>query len=161
MDDHIPSTIRKSLLALTTTLLVIGLSSQARAASAELVIARATGQVVSQAPCGPTEICQTTLVSGRATVLGKLTGVLDETIDIATGHYTGTATFDGQSGSVFTTYVGFVTPPDASGSVAFIENHTVVGGTGSFAGIAGRLAVTGTANALGQISIVGIGYVVR
>jgi hypothetical protein len=163
MSDRVVRFVWKSLVTVAlAALFSLGGANAAHADDVEIVIARATGQIISQAPCGPTHICQVAIVSGRSTVLGKLTGVLNERVDISTGNYDGTAVFTGQSGgTVNTSYIGFVTPPDASGNVAFVEDHDVHGGTGEFTGVSGKLGVLGTATGTGALSIIGLGYVVR
>jgi hypothetical protein len=149
----------KALLSLTC---VLGFAGQASAATTRLVVAQASGQIVAQQFCSPTEVCQETQVTGYATQLGSFTGVLLERVDITTGNYTGTAIFTTASGdSITTEYTGFVTPPDADGNVVFVEDHHVVAGTGKFRNATGNLHVVGTANASGQIQIVGVGTLTR
>src|SRR5262252_771082 len=122
------------------------------AGPARPVIATARGQIVAQAFCSPTEVCQETIVQGVATQLGSFVGHLSERVDITNGTYTGTATFTTSLGdSINTQYTGNVTPPDANGRVIFTEHHTVVSGTGRFAAAEGTLDVLGTADAAGQI----------
>ncbi len=121
----------------------------------------ATGQVVSQALCSPTQLCQSAIVSGKATRFGAFTGQLDEVIDITTGTYTGTGTFATTRGALSTTYVGRVSQPDSSGGVKFLEAHQVTGGTGQFAGATGQLLISGRADAAGGLTIDGLGALVR
>lgn len=132
------------------------------AGPAKPVIATARGQVISKAICSPTEVCQEAVVQGQATQLGSFVGFLAERVDITNGTYTGTATFTTTLGdSVSTEYTGNVTPPDPQGRVIFVEHHVVVSGTGRFASATGNLDVLGTANATGQILIVGVGSLAR
>ena len=122
-------------------------------------IARASGQIISQEPCGPelTHVCQIVVIAGHATTLGSFTALVFEDVDLATGTYTGTAVFTLKKGTVFTEYVGVVSPPDAEGNVVFTENHDIVGGTGSFEGATGKLFTLGTASATGKVAIVAAG----
>ena len=132
------------------------------AGTAKPVIATARGQIVAQTFCSPTEVCQTTIVQGQATQLGSFVGVLNERVDVTNGTYTGTATFTTTLGdSISTEYTGNVTPPDPQGRVVFTEHHQVVSGTGRFVNAEGFLDVLGTANATGQILIVGVGSLSR
>ena len=108
----------------------------------------------------PTVRCQETLVTGQATNIGPLTGVLDERVDLTNFSYTGTATFTTPDGSTITTqYIGQVIQTDPSGGVTFIESHRMVSGTGKFANATARLFVVGTADAAGAIVIDGIGFI--
>jgi hypothetical protein len=118
----------------------------------------ATGQIVAQAFCSPTEVCQQAVVSGVATTIGRFTGVLNERVDITNGAYTGTAVFTTSDGSTINTqYSGQSTPPDSNGQVFFFEVHDIVGGTGRFANVDGSLNITGTSDATGKIQVTGVG----
>jgi hypothetical protein len=151
---------RKRLLVVAFALVsIFGFSGIANANDEIRFVARASGQIVSQEPCGPelTHVCQTVLIAGHATKLGAFTAVVFEDVDLATGTYTGTAVFTLKKGTVTTEYVGVVSPPDAEGNVVFTENHDIVGGTGSFEGATGKLFTLGTASATGEISIIAAG----
>jgi hypothetical protein len=152
---------RRRWLSLALMIAFALVAGQAAAAQSKLIVARATGVIIAQDPCGPTLVCQTTVISGQATQLGPLTGILHEQIDTSTGNYTGTAVFTTANGDISTAYTGLVTPPDASGNVVFFENHVIVGGTGRYKGATGRLGVVGTATAAGELSIQGVGILNR
>jgi len=124
----------------------------------KVVEAAARGQIVSREMCSATELCQETELTGVATHIGRLTGLLSERVDLMTGRYSGTAVFTTPDQSTIATeYTGNVTPPDQTGRVFFFERHDVVGGTGRFAGLDGTLDVTGTGDAVGAFEIVGVG----
>lgn len=148
-----------------TTILAIGflltLPNLLLAADLKPFVAHATGSIVSQDQCSATEVCQQSVVSGQATRLGNLTGILNERVNVFTGAYTGTAVFTITSGgTIETTYVGQVIPnPD--GSAVFTESHVVVSATGRFTGMTGTLHVVGTASATGQLTIDGVGTLSR
>lgn len=126
------------------------------------ITAYATGAVVGQSFCDTFVVCQQSLVTGRATYIGSLTGVLDERVNVLTGEYTGTAVFTNATGDTISTdYVGQVSPPDANGVSQFVENHEVTGGTGRFAGATGHLDVTGLVRPDLTLSIVGVGVLIK
>jgi len=128
------------------------------AQTAKVVEATARGQIVSQEMCSATEVCQETELTGIATHIGLLTGLLSERVDLLTGRYSGTAVFTmPDQSTIATEYTGNVTPPDQTGRVFFFERHDVVGGTGRFDGVDGTLDVTGTGDAAGAFEIVGVG----
>ena len=127
------------------------------AAVARPVIAVASGQIVSQTINPNGEICQTSVVSGQATVLGAFTGVQSECVNLSNGSYAGTATFTTSTGdTLLTSYTG-QTAPLVDGTVFFVETHQVTSGTGRFAAATGTLTVIGTADATGHVAIIGVG----
>jgi hypothetical protein len=135
----------------------------ARADGTKAITARAAGYITYRAPCAsdPRLICQHAFISGQATHIGRLTGVLSEQINFRTGTYTGTAVFTTPNGdTIDTSYTGVVWPI-GSGAVAFNEWHTVTAGTGRFDDATGDLFVTGGADAAGRISIDGVGSLNR
>ena len=160
---------KKNLLTLAFTLMgALAFGTPAMAAP-RLVIAHATGQVVF-VPCpdpadaaNPTIRCQATQIAGQATVIGPLTGILFERVDLTTFSYSGNAVFTAvNDGSTITTqYIGQVIQMDPSGGVTFVESHRMVSGTGRFANATARLFVIGTADAVGHIVIDGIGVIDR
>lgn len=153
---------RHQVLRIVVFIGAVSCAHQAQADQVRPVNAIATGQITSQAFCSPTEVCQETVVSGIATQLGQFSGHLFERVDIFTGTYTGAAVFTTVNGDTISTeYEGQVTPPDEDGRVFFSEHHVVVAGTGRFATATGELNVTGTADAAGKISIVGVGTLQR
>ena len=131
-------------------------------AADKVIVARATGNIIEREPCGLNLVCQVTEVSGFATGLGAITGVLQEQVDITTGQYTGTAVFTVANGDFITTsYVGQAFPPD-EGITLFSETHTVTGGSGRFEDATGQLNVVGSADeATLEVSIVGVGVLNR
>jgi hypothetical protein len=160
MRPSVPTPVRSRFvkIAALTGCVVLLLTSGALAGPSKVVQATASGAIVSQQPCSATEVCQQATVSGTATVLGHFVGTLSERVDVFNGTYTGTAVFTTPDGSTIATdYTGQVTPPDEQGAVFFSERHEVVSGTGKYANASGNLDVTGTADAAGQIQIVGTG----
>ena len=156
------TSFRRSLGFLFIVASAAAFAADAQAQDSQQFKLSATGQVVSQAPCSPTQLCQSAIVSGKATRFGAFTGQLDEVIDITTGTYTGTGTFAmTRGGALSTTYVGRVSQPDSSGGVKFVEAHQVTGGTGEFAGATGQLLISGGADAAGRLTIDGLGVLVR
>ena len=142
---------------IVATVMLVGVAVPARAGTSKLVVARASGVIVSAGFCSETEICQEATVSGFATPLGPLTGVLHERVDITTGRYTGTAAFTTNGGTIATTYTGLVSAPDQSGAVTFVERHQIVGGTGRYSHASGNLNVVGTATGDGALNILAFG----
>jgi hypothetical protein len=147
-------TVLVSLLSLSAVL----------SADAKSVVAHATGSITSRSLCtpnNPTLICQVSNVSGVATRLGALTGVLNERVDTTTGRYEGTAVFMLSNGATISTmFVGHVVPnPD--GSAVFEEGHVITGGTGKYADTTGDLHVVGTAAVDLSLVIDGVGAISR
>lgn len=160
MRPSVPTPVRNRFvkIAALTSCVVVLFTSSALAGPAKLVQAYASGAIVSQQFCSATEVCQQATVSGTATVLGHFVGTLSERVDVGNGTYTGSAVFTTSDGSTIATeYTGQVTPPNQQGRVFFSESHEVVSGTGKYANASGNLNVLGTADAAGQIQIVGIG----
>jgi hypothetical protein len=155
------TSFRRSLGFLFVIASAAAFAAEAQAQDVQQFKLSATGQIVSQAPCSPTQVCQSAIVSGKATRFGAFTGQLDEIVDITTGAYTGTGTFAATRGTLSTTYVGRVSQPDSSGGVKFVEAHQVTGGTGEFAGATGQLLIAGRADAAGRLTIDGLGVLVR
>jgi hypothetical protein len=153
------ASVRSRLLKMVpSTGFVLLFAAGALAGPVKIITARASGQIVSQIPCSPTEVCQETQVAGTATVLGYFVGVLSERVDITNGTYAGTGLFSMPDGSTISTeYTGQVTPPDQDGRASFVESHQVVDGTGKYANASGNLDVVGTADAALRIQIVGVG----
>jgi hypothetical protein len=156
------TSFRRSLWFLFVIASAAAFAAEAQAQDIQQFKLSATGQVVSQAPCSPTQLCQSAIVSGKATRFGAFTGQLDEVVDIITGAYTGTGSFATTRGDTMsTTYVGRVSQADASGGVKFFEAHQVTGGTGQFAGATGQLLIAGRADAAGRLTIDGLGVLLR
>jgi len=121
---------------------------------------RATGQIVSITPCYENELCQDVQVTGIATVLGRVTGVLSERVDLY-GHYTGTGVFTTADGSTITTEFEGQVIPDPNGTASFMETHHIVDGTGQYESASGELDLTGTGDAAGHLDVVGTGTLIR
>ena len=155
--------IRKALLIILTVVGMLNAAGPVQAnGSSQVIIAYATGAIVSEDLCSPLELCQQAVVSGSATHLGHITGVLNERIDLTTGTYTGEGVFTTSNGdTIETDYVGQVSAPNASGGVTFVEQHQIVGGTGRYGTATGELGVVGSASATGTIRIVARGTLYR
>ena len=149
--------VKQVSAVVVATVLAVGVAVPARAGSSRLVIAQASGFIVSEAMCSDTEICQQATVTGFATPLGPLTGVLNERVDITTGRYTGTAVFTTTGGTIATVYTGQVSAPDQNGAVTFVERHLIVGGTGRYSQASGNLNVLGSATGEGALNIFAFG----
>src|SRR5262245_13635264 len=136
---------------------LLGVSGVLSAAdSAKPVVAHATGSITSQSFCipgKPNVVCQVSNVSGVATRLGALTGVLNEFVDNNTGGYSWTAVFTMANGDTISTqFLGQVFPPNPDGSSFFTEEHIIVSGTGKYSNTIGDLHVDGTV--AGDLSLV-------
>ena len=129
----------------------------ARALQQTLTVFTASGSIVSQEFCSPTEVCQVALISGRATQFGAFAGVLSERVDLQTGTCTGTGKFHVQRrehdqhrvpgpGGLDAVRGGslFRTAPDRR------RDRPVWEATG-------QLAVAGLADATGKVSVIGVG----
>lgn len=138
---HIPRLHVLTILLVTSFLP----ASSAFAQSERLILASATGSVVSVVPCPAYPIfCQESNISGRATRLGTFTGVLNEVVNVETGQYTGTAVFTFNGGTISTEYEGQIGPFNESGIALFFEDHEVTDGTGRFEGATGEMRVVGS-----------------
>jgi len=159
--------VRRVNVIFTVFVCLLGLSGVLSAADLKPVVAHATGSITSQSDCTDPEhpnqiqICQVSTVSGTATRLGALTGVLNEKVLLATGAYAGTAVFTIANGDTISTmFIGqVISNPD--GSAVFIESHTITAGTGKYASPTGTLQVVGTATADGHLVIDGVGAISR
>jgi hypothetical protein len=156
------SLLLKRVLAVVAVLCVAIGGGVAQAGETQEIRARATGQIIYSAPCGGLD-CQGAVVSGQATHIGRITGILSEQINSGTGGYTGTAVFTTPSGdTIQTNYIGQILIPDGSGLVRFVEHHTLSSGTGKFEDASGDLFVTGSADpATLAINIDGVGNLTR
>jgi hypothetical protein len=155
--------IRRFNTIFTVLVSLLSLPGVLSAADTKSVVAHLTGSITSQSwcPTDPTLFCQVSTVSGVATRLGPLTGVLNERVNIMTGAYTGTGIFTTSNGDIISTIsVGqVVLNPD--GSALFVEDHVISGGTGKFSGTTGNLHVVGTAAADGSVVVDGVGSISR
>lgn len=152
-------TVRRSVLRIVvSSAVILSLATGAVAGPQKVVKVDATGQIVFRQFCSLSELCQNVQVTGTASHLGRFTGVLSERVDLATGKYAGTGVFTMANGSTITTeFAGDVAPPDQNGDVFFAESHQMVDGTGQYENASGDLDLSGTADAEGKLSIVGVG----
>ena len=89
---------------------------------------------------GPTAVTSTGVGSGTAIHLGKFTVAWKVVIDFTTpgGVATGPGVFTAANGDqLFTTLAGVGFPTDDPNVVFIVEEQTIVGGTGRFAGASG------------------------
>jgi hypothetical protein len=76
--------------------------------------------------------------SGQATHLGRFTMTYNHLVDLSRRAGVGTAHFIAANGdSVFTEITSFSLPTETPGVVRVVEEHTIVDGTGRFAGATG------------------------
>src|SRR5207249_2861553 len=68
--------LRRRVLTVMLSFCALLYAGSALAADEKTITARATGAVISQSLCDTTVVCQVTVVSGLATYLGHLTGLL-------------------------------------------------------------------------------------
>jgi hypothetical protein len=158
LEPSIRSFVLKILASVGAVLL---LSGDALAGPQKTVKVTASGQIVSRAPCPDTaELCQDVQVTGIATVLGRVTGVLSDRVD-PFGHYTGTGVFTTADGSTITTEFEGQVIPNQDGTASFMETHTIVDGTGQYENASGELDLTGTADAFGHLDVQGTGTFIK
>jgi len=80
--------------------------------------------------------------SGHATHLGRFTLTYDHLVDLSRRAGVGTAHFIAANGdSLFTEITSQAGPTDLPGMVRVIEEHTIVEGTGRFAGATGSFTI--------------------
>ena len=80
--------------------------------------------------------------TGHATHLGQFTFEYDEVVDLSTGTGTGTYEFTAANGDTLSAaWTGFGLPTSDPTVLLVIENATITGGTGRFAGAAGSFRV--------------------
>ncbi len=158
MRTLLPSSVRQSSLTIILFSAVVLLAATALAGPQKTVRVSASGQIVSSGPCPDslTELCQDVQVTGIATVLGRVTGVLSERVD-PFGHYTGTGVFTTAGGSTISTDFEGQVIPGQNGTASFMETHTIVDGTGQYENSSGDLELTGTGDATGHLDVVGTG----
>jgi hypothetical protein len=162
MRTRLASSVRNSPLKFVlSSAFVLSFATGVLAGPQKGVTVRATGQIVSTL-CSDNELCQDVQVTGVATVLGRVSGVLSETVDLNTGIYTGRGTFTTADGSTITTeFAGQVFPLDQNGNVFFMETHHIIDGTGQYENASGDLDLAGTADATGALVVVGTGTLIR
>jgi len=162
MEKPLIARTRAWVVALGLSVTGLLVTAQPALAATRPVVAVATGQVISQTFCSPTEVCQDTVISGFATQIGNFVGTQSERINILDGTYTCTATITAAGGDTLTTTcTGQATPLDEEGHVLFVESHQFTGGTGRFLNASGNLQIVGTVDATGQIAAIGVGSLTR
>jgi hypothetical protein len=163
MRTLLPSSVRHSALKIVPAVaVVLSFTATVLAGPQKTVRVSASGQIFPSGPClPPTDVCQDVQVTGIATVLGRVSGELSEQVNLSTGAYAGTGVFTTADGSTITTaFEGQVIPyPD--GTASFRERHRIVDGTGQYENASGDLDLTGTADALGHVDVVGTGRLIR
>jgi len=145
-------------LVLVTSL---GLAPAARANSAFGMSYSGTFTSLKPAPAPPVFTTTDTL-RGAGTQLGQFTGIYPHTLDLATGTFSGTATFTAANGDKLFIVLG------GTGSLTTFDitlQGTIDGGTGRFEGAAGSVTGSGhvtlnsdnsgtvSATLLGQINL--------
>ncbi len=100
--------------------------------------------------------------TAMATPYGKLALVADFTVNLATEKSVGTLTLTARNGDVITASFTGLSSPAAPGVIAIVENATITGGTGRFAGATGSLVINRTlVRATGAVSGSFTGTIVR
>jgi hypothetical protein len=80
--------------------------------------------------------------TGHATHLGRFTYTFEFVVDLLTGIGVGSAEFTAANGDSFSTEVtGLGVPAETPGVNHVVEEHTIVGGTGRFAGASGSFTL--------------------
>jgi len=161
MRTLLQSCVRHSALTIILSSAFVLLAASALAGPQKAVRVSASGQIVLSGPCPDTaELCQDVQVTGIATVLGRVGGVLSERVD-ATGHYIGTGVFTTADGSTITTEFEGQVIPHQNGTASFMETHHIVDGTGQYENASGELDLTGTADTTGHVGVVGRGTFIK
>jgi len=141
---------------------VLLMAAGALAGPEKAVTVLATGQIVSSELCSTTEVCQEVHVTGTATVLGHVSGVLFERVNFLTGEYSGTGVFTVPNGSTISTeFSGQLTPPDQDGRSFFMERHGILEGSGKYENAAGVLNLTGSGDTTGALVVEGTGTFIK
>src|SRR6188768_3817420 len=112
----------KKVAVVATALSIFALSETLSAASEQLILAVAEGQVVAVGPCqdDPSLVCQTVELSGRSTVFGNLTARFSDRVNVGTGTYVGGGVLESRYGSIRTVATGQVGPTTVEGLVPFV-----------------------------------------
>jgi hypothetical protein len=163
MRTLLPSSVRQSALKIVPVVaVVLSFAASTLAGPKKIVKVSATGQIVSSEFCPYPQLCQEVHVTGTATALGRVSGVLSEVVDVETGRYTGSGVFTMADGSTITTeFVGQVTPPDQDGRSFFMERHQFVDGSGQYENASGDLELSGSGDATGALVVSGTGTLIR
>jgi hypothetical protein len=83
---------------------------------------------------------------GNATHLGKYTEHITMQVNIVTRHGTGAATFTAANGDTLTATIDGQATPTSPGMLSIVENYTITGGTGRFAGATGTFTLHSVLN---------------
>lgn len=76
--------------------------------------------------------------SGEATHLGHFSMIYELEVDLLTHHTFGSSAFTAANGAIlFTDIIGLGTPTENPDVASVVEEHTITGGTGRFAGATG------------------------
>ena len=108
--------------------------------------------VVTTTPLNPPFVSVLAEGTGNATHLGRLTWVATLVADNATGEAAGSYQFTAANGDMlFTDFTGRGVPTETPGVLSIVDDVTITGGTGRFAGATGSFTcvrlyntVTGT-----------------
>jgi hypothetical protein len=95
--------------------------------------------VVTRTPLSPSSILVEISASGHATHLGRFTLEMPHTVNLATASATGTMTFTAANGDVLT--ATFNGQAQVGPIVSIVEEATIMGGTGRFAGATGTFTM--------------------
>lgn len=91
--------------------------------------------------------------TGHAAHLGNFTLSMDAALNIPTRTAIGTAEFTAANGDkIFTDVAGQATPTADPEFITIVENHTIAGGTGRFAGASGTITLKRTENTVTNVS---------
>lgn len=97
---------------------------------------------VTRSPISPTLVSVVLDGGGNASHLGRFTFTAPHVVDTVTRLATGTYQFTAANGDqVFANFVGQATPTATPGVISIVENATITGGTGRFAGATGTFTV--------------------
>ena len=151
----------KKIIVSTTIalLLLLVLASNAFAAPTEKeLLLKGSIQAVETYAVNPPIMLVTASGSGNATQLGLFAVFYEVQVNLATAAGPATAHFVAANGdSLFAAGVGQATPTQTAGVFDIIENYTITGGTGRFAGASGsirldRVVDTNTGATSGRMS---------
>jgi hypothetical protein len=158
--------VRRFRMIFTILVSLLSVPGVLSAADPKSVVIHATGSITFRSPCptNPALLCQGSIVSGIATRLGPLTGVLNESVDLTNfpnGTYVGTGVFTMANGDTFSTMSTGQVTLNPDGAAVFSELHQISSGTGKYSGTTGTFQVAGTAAADGSVVVDGGGSISR
>jgi hypothetical protein len=133
MKRHSPA----ASLALAASV-VLGLAGPADAGEQVPFKGRLEGVVTTLTPLPPSSMFVRVEGTGNATHLGRLTWVATLVADNATGEAAGSYQFTAANGDMlFTDFTGRGVPTETPGVLSIVDDVTITGGTGRFAGATG------------------------